>query len=91
MSDEDEDDLELTPFHLLVLRKLGTLCHNRRTTTKELGEAMDASTARAAGWLRELTELGLVEREGVQPAFSFFPTPEGWQEIEQSFLPREWG
>lgn len=86
LTDDDDDlagDEELDGHFLIVLRKLGTLCHNRRCTAAELGEAMDAHPRRAREWLDHLQALGLVEREGALGAFTFYPSPEGWKTLEE--------
>lgn len=80
--DEYDDPMEVTPADRMILRKLGSLCHNRRTTTKELGDAMDASTRRARSWLQRLVAINLVEKNGR----TYFPTTDGWEEIER----KEW-
>lgn len=72
------DDLEINPHDKIVLRKLGTLCHNRRCTTRDLGDAMDACTRRAKLWLKSLVDDGFVEKTGR----TYFPTEEGWKVIE---------
>lgn len=71
---------DLEGFDYLLLRCLGTVCHNRRCTLEEFSQKMDASTRRGRSWLARLKRLGLVTKENN----TYYPTKEGWEILAEN-------